>query len=143
MKVKRTTFDEMMAARKAATARRRPSDEEHRIQCSCVRWFAMRYPELGGRLFAVPNGGRRDAATGKKLKAEGVVAGVADLILLKSNSRYGALLIEMKTATGRQRESQKQWQDAVCAKDEYRYVVCRSFDDFRREVEEYLKDTAE
>ena len=132
------TFDELMAKNKAVKTRKRPSDEEHRIQCACVRWFSLQYPQLHGRLFAVPNGGRRDATTAAKLKAEGVVAGVADLILLKSNRDYGALLIEMKTLKGRQRDSQKQWQNIVCASNEYKYVVCRSFDDFQREVNDYL-----
>lgn len=135
------TFDELVAAhKKAAHTRKRPSDEEHRIQCTCVRWFSLQYPKLRGRLFAVPNGGRRDATTAAKLKAEGVVAGVADLILLKKKSNYGALLIEMKTLKGRQQDSQKKWQNTVCADGEYKYVVCRSFDDFRREVNDYLKD---
>nr|DAI43679.1 MAG TPA: Nuclease [Caudoviricetes sp.] len=115
-------------------------DEEHRIQCSCVKWFNLKYPKLKGRLFAVPNGGRRDAVTAAKLRAEGVVAGVADLILLKSNRDYGALLIEMKTIKGRQSESQKKWQKTVCFNEEYKYVVCRSFDDFKREVDEYLRN---
>lgn len=133
------TFDELMAAHKqAAKTRKRPSEEEHRIQCECVKWFNYQYPKLRGRLFAVPNGGRRDATTAAKLKAEGVVAGVADLILLKSNRYYGALLIEMKTLKGRQRDSQKAWQNIVCADSEYKYVVCRSFDDFKREVDDYL-----
>ena len=138
---KKMTFDELMAAqKKAAHTRKRPTDEEHRIQCECVRWFSLQYPRLHGRLFAVPNGGRRDATTAAKLKAEGVVAGVADLILLKSNRDYGALLIEMKTRKGRQRDSQKQWENTVCADSEYKYVVCRSFDDFKREVDDYLKN---
>ena len=138
---KKMTFDELMAAqKKAAHTRKRPTDEEHRIQCECVRWFSLQYPRLHGRLFAVPNGGRRDATTAAKLKAEGVVAGVADLILLKSNRDYGALLIEMKTLKGRQRDSQKAWQNIVCADSEYKYVVCRSFDDFKREVDDYLKN---
>lgn len=135
------TFDELMAAHKqAAKTRKRPSEEEHRIQCECVKYFVLQYPSLRGRLFAVPNGGRRDEKTAAKLKAEGVVAGVADLILLKSNRDYGALLIEMKTLKGRLRDSQKAWQNIVCADGEYKYVVCRSFDDFKREVDDYLKN---
>ena len=138
---RKMTFDELMAAHKqAAKTRKRPSEEEHRIQCECVKYFALQYPSLRGRLFAVPNGGRRDEKTAAKLKAEGVVAGVADLILLKSNRDYGALLIEMKTLKGRQRDSQKAWQNIVCADGEYKYVVCRSFDDFKREVEDYLNN---
>ena len=128
------TFDELMVTKAC-----KPKDEEHRIQCACVRWFRLQYPQLNGRLFAVPNGGRRDVTTAAKLKAEGVIAGVSDLILLKSNHDYGALLIEMKTLKGRQRDSQKQWQNLVCADREYKYVVCHSFDDFKREVDDYLK----
>ena len=57
-------------------------NDEHSIQVACVTWFRYEYPTLSKRLFAVPNGGRRDAVTGARLKAEGVIAGVADLILL-------------------------------------------------------------
>lgn len=116
--------------------RTRPKDEEHRLQCQCVRWFALQYPKLRGRLFAVPNGGKRDVTTAAKLKAEGVVAGVADLILLVRNSKYGALLIEMKTRTGRQSDSQKEWQKIVGG--DYKYVVCRSVEDFINKVNSYL-----
>ena len=120
------------------SVRKPPSDEEHRIQTACVRWFRLKYPHLSPRLFAVPNGGRRDGVTGARLKAEGVLAGVADLILLVPNADYHALLIEMKTPKGRQSESQKAWQQEVCAEGEYKYVVCRSLDDFIREVDVYL-----
>lgn len=135
------SFAELMAKMQDEPQQRRKlKDEEHRIQCACVRWFAYQHPELHGRLFAVPNGGRRDETTAAKLKAEGVMAGVADLILLKSNRDYGALLIEMKTPTGKQSESQKKWQLALCSEDEYKYVVCRSLDDFIKEVSDYLNN---
>ena len=132
------TLEEMLA-QKRATTRKKPSDEEHRIQRSCVRWFNLKHQSLKGRLFAVPNGGKRDALTGAKLKAEGVVAGVADLILLAPNRFYGALLIEMKTASGRQSTSQKEWERIVTDKGEYKYVVCHSLEDFINEVDNYLK----
>ena len=134
------TLEEMLQMERKRKKKQKYDDEEHRIQCSCVKWFNLKYPKLKGRLFAVPNGGRRDVVTAAKLRAEGVVAGVADLILLKSNRDYGALLIEMKTIKGRQSESQKKWQKTVCFNEEYKYVVCRSFDDFKREVDEYLRN---
>lgn len=105
---------------------------------ACVKWFRREYPTLYKRLFAVPNGGRRDATTGARLKAEGVIAGVADLILLVPCKGYGALLVEMKTAKGRQSKAQKQWQKDTTGKGEYRYVVCHSKDDFKKAVKEYL-----
>lgn len=125
---------------KKTKKKQKHNDEEHRIQCACVKYFNLRYPKLKGRLFAVPNGGRRDAVTASKLKAEGVIAGVSDLILLKSNRDYGALLIEMKKKGGYQSPSQKQWQKMICENREYKYVVCHSLDDFIREVDEFLKN---
>ena len=114
------------------------TNDEHSIQVACVKWFRYQYPELAMRLFAVPNGGRRDATTGARLKAEGVIAGVADLVLLVARKGYGALLIEMKTGKGRQSTAQKLWQSDVTRNKEYLYVVCHSFDDFRMAVKEYL-----
>lgn len=126
-----------LLAAQVKTQRRHPGDEEHRIQCSCVRWFRLKYPQYAHNLFAVPNGGRRDQTTAAKLKAEGVLAGVADLILLRPNAYHGALLIEMKTRTGRQRDSQREWQRLIEA-DGYKYVICRSLDDFMLAINDYL-----
>ena len=99
---------------------RKSLDEEHRIQCACVRWFRLQYPRLHERLFAVPNGGGRSKTEAARLVGEGVMPGVSDLILLKPNRQYGALLIEMKTASASSRQSQRQiwWQKAVTADGE-------------------------
>ena len=134
------SFEEILARANVNRPRKRPSDEEHRIQCACVQWFRYQHPECRNNLFAVPNGGRRDKTTGAKMKAEGVLAGVADLILLKSNANHGALLIEMKTRIGRQADTQREWQRLI-ERDGYKYVVCRSLEDFIREVDTYLQDT--
>lgn len=119
--------------------RKKPDDEEHRIQCECIRAFRYKYPKLRHNLFAIPNGARRDKATGAKLKAEGVLAGVSDLIFLKSNRFYGALLIEVKKPKGSQQQNQKEWERKITA-DGYKYVVCRSVSEFMQEIEDYLKD---
>ncbi len=133
------TFEEILARQNAVRSRKHPDDEEHRIQCACVQWFNYQYPKFSHTLFAVPNGGRRDKVTGAKMKAEGVRPGVSDLILLKSNQQYGALLIEMKTRTGRQSEAQRQWQHLM-EKENCKYAICRSLDDFIQEVEVYLSN---
>jgi len=112
-------------------------DEEHHIQAACVRWFRYQYPSMAHSLFAVPNGGRRDAATGARLKDEGVLPGVSDLIMLRPNDQSHALLIEMKTRAGRQSPSQKQWQAKV-EEDGYKYVVCHSLEEFMKTINDYL-----
>ncbi len=121
----------------ATKERKRPGNEEHHTQCACVNWFRMQFPHMRHNLFAVPNGGARSKSQAGMLKAEGVLAGVSDLLLLVRNKEYGALCIEMKTKKGRQEESQKEWQRLI-EQDGYKYVVCRSIDDFIREVKSYL-----
>ena len=112
-------------------------DEEHKLQSTCVRWFRTQYPALRESLFAVPNGGMRNKATAARLKAEGVVPGVSDLLLLYPSGKYHALCIEMKTPKGRQSVVQKKWQDTV-QKAGCKYTVCRSLDDFITTIREYL-----
>lgn len=119
-------------------------EEEHNIQAACVRWFNLQWPEYRGLLFAIPNGGARSKATAGKLKAEGVIPGVADLILLVPRIEEGckymwhALCIEMKTTTGRQSAEQGLWQLKV-EQHGYKYAVCRSLDEFMAVVNGYLQ----
>lgn len=115
---------------------------ESRIQQACVRWFSLQYPQYKGLLFAVPNGGRRDAVTGAMLKAEGVVAGVSDLILFLPRKGFHALCIEMKTQSkaSKQQDTQKQWQRSVEAQG-YKYIICRSVMEFISFVNEYLTES--
>lgn len=115
--------------------------EEHNIQVACVCWFRIQYPFRSALLFAVPNGGRRDRVTGAKLKAEGALAGVADMLLLCPSSRYHGLCIEFKTQTGRQSEAQKTFQRKVEGAG-YAYCVVRSIDDFINVVAAYFRGEA-
>lgn len=66
---------------------------EHDEQVGFVNWFRGNFP--GVLIFAVPNGGKRSIATGKKLKAEGVVAGIPDLFIPE-----WSLWVEMKRVRG-------------------------------------------
>lgn len=102
-------------------------DDEHDLQCACVHWFRLTYPSISTLLFAVPNGGARNMITGAKLKAEGVTAGVADLILLVPHKK--PVFLELKTKIGRQSDSQKEWQNAVVNAG-YAYHVIRTLDEF-------------
>jgi hypothetical protein len=66
---------------------------EHEEQAGFVSWFRARFP--GVLIFAIPNGEHRAISAAKRLKAEGVVAGVPDLHVPEWR-----LWIEMKRATG-------------------------------------------
>lgn len=131
------TFDQLVEHQRRHPQRRRPDDEEHRIQCACVNWFRLQYPDHASALFAVPNGGRRDRVSGAKLKAEGVLPGVSDLILLLPRGRHHGLLIEMKTERGKQSQAQRDWQRDMVHRG-YKYLVIRSIDEFIDRVTDYL-----
>lgn len=73
---------------------------EHYEQALVIQFMRRTYPEV--LIFAIPNGGQRSAATGARLKAEGVVPGVPDLFI----PAWG-LFIEMKTLTGKVSPEQK------------------------------------
>ena len=117
-------------------------DIEHSLQVCCVHWFRLQYPQYATLLFAVPNGGARNAITGARLKDEGVTAGVADLILLvpriiNYELIIHGLAIEMKTTTGRQSPEQRAWQAAIEAQG-YKYAIARDVLGFVKIIQEYL-----
>lgn len=133
------TFEELLENSRKEKQRKVHTDREHKIQCACVRWFRLQYPKLSKCLFAVPNGGKRDATTAAKMKAEGQLAGVADIIFLYPNQGYHALLIEMKTAKGRQSELQKEWEKHI-TQFGYKYIVCHSFEEFSQSMKDYINE---
>lgn len=106
---------------------------EHTLQTACVRWFRYQYPKY--LCFAVPNGGNRNKIEAARLKSEGVLAGVSDLIVI---SEKKVLFIEMKTDTGRQNKNQKEFQQKV-EKLGFSYFLCRSVEEFIKICKENLK----
>lgn len=108
---------------------------EHKLQCACVRWLRLQYPNI--LCFAIPNGGARSALTGAMLKAEGVVAGVPDLMIAVPKNGHAGLFVEMKVKPNRPSREQKE----IIIKLEdagYKVAVCYTFDEFVKIVTEYL-----
>lgn len=122
----------------------RHSQPEGRIQAACVKWLRNTYPETRGLYFHIPNEinfSGDNAIQGAQLKALGLVKGVADTILLMARSGYHALCVEFKTDKGRQSAEQQEWQRTV-EREGYRYVVCRSLEDFKNIINGYFDGTA-
>ena len=119
--------------------------EESQIQKGCVLWFRKQYRKLRFLLFAIPNGAMLNgtqsqrAMSGKRMKEEGVVSGVADLFLSVPSGDVCGLYIEMKTKTGRQTDSQKEFEQSVLEAG-YGYVICRSLEQFQDVVRNYLEN---
>lgn len=117
--------------------RKRSSYDEHNLQAAEVRYIRGVHPDLSGVFFAVPNGGKRTAKQTAWLKEEGLLPGVSDMILLRSNSLHGYLCVENKTEKGKQSEEQVLFQDAV-ERNGGKYVIVRSLDEFMKTIEQYL-----
>lgn len=115
--------------------------KESELQISCVRWFCYQYPQYRMLLFHPRNEGNasgRKARTQQAIaKAEGVVAGVADLLLQVPSFGYSCLAIEMKTKTGKQSKEQKLFELYIKAAHG-EYVICRSIEDFQAAVKTYI-----
>ena len=109
---------------------------ESQLQRACVSWFRLQYPHH--ILMAIPNGGRRNKIEAAIMRAEGVLAGASDLLLMHPNDQYHGLCLEMKAGKGVQTESQKEFARKAWNAG-YQYVVCRSFDEFMNEVNAYLR----
>lgn len=117
------------------------SPSEHSEQTALIEWWRMyaRWKSLPEcLLMAIPNGGRRDAVTGARLKAEGVRAGVPDLFLAVPTRQAHGLWIEMKRQHGgRISDAQKSSMAALEAQG-YACTVCKGWQEARRAISDYL-----
>ncbi len=112
---------------------------EHAEQCALIRMAKLheaRHPALK-LLFAVPNAGQRNKVAGGRLKAEGMKAGVCDLLLLFPAHGFHGLAVEMKSMTGYASREQKDFLQALRANG-YRAEVCRGWEQAWKVIAEYV-----
>lgn len=82
------------------------------IEWSMLAWFVDRNGDtcrVYDYLFAIPNGGHRDKRVAVKLKAQGVKAGVSDLMLPVPMQVFPGLWIEMKVKGNTLTDLQEEW----------------------------------
>lgn len=114
-------------------------DHEHREQVQLINWCESHkdiIPELG-LIYAVPNAGKRSRAAGGKAKAEGLKAGVPDLVLPVPRGRYAALYIEMKVKGNTTTPAQEKWIEAL-RKAGNKAEVCYGWESARDTIMDYL-----
>lgn len=113
---------------------------ESHLQQVCNRWAKLQFPVCRQLLFSVPNGAHLSLMQARILKAEGMTAGVADMLLLhpSADGVWAGLAVEFKTSKGRQSAFQKKWQEALEACGCYRYAVVRTFEEFKELLNSYL-----
>ena len=115
----------------------RTSHPESKLQIQCVTWLKAQHPHLAPLFFAVPNGGSRDKREAAIMKAEGITAGVSDLILNIPSGQHTQLAIEMKDIKGTQSQAQKRYQRYAQAVG-IKYIICKTYEEFTAQVTLYL-----
>ena len=102
-----------------------------------MRWQGLPLP-IGAYLFAIPNGGKRGKIEAAIMKAEGVRAGMLDLMLAVPVQPHHGLYVEMKRLKGgRVSESQGDWIERLGSMG-YKTAVCRGAEEAKQTILGYL-----
>jgi len=126
---------------------------EHEEQAAVIQWARFSsgiYPDLAW-LFAVPNGAKlpfknvigrggktkRFSPEAVRLKAEGLLPGVADLFLPAPRGRYHGLFVEMKHGDNTLSDEQQAFLEAMLDRG-YLAMACWGADQAIQEIERYL-----
>lgn len=108
---------------------------------SLIEWRDRRVavePRLQ-RLFHIPNGGKRSAVTGAKLKAQGVRKGMLDYGLPVPSRGYHGMFLELKRVTGGRLEPEQAEIIAELREGGYFVAVCRGWFDAAAAISDYLE----
>ena len=124
---------------KAKLPRAKPIDREGQEQAALMQEIQVRYPEVFELIYHAPNGGHRAKAVAAKLKAQGVKAGIPDLVLPMARGGYFGLYIEFKATVepAPVSTSQKDCLRRLNAQG-YLAIVCRGHFDAMEQLRAYL-----
>ena len=89
--------------------------------------------------FHVPNEGNRKPQYAHKLKLQGVLSGVADIVILLPAQGFHGLLIELKKAGGSPSAEQKTFLH-VATDNGYLAVVVNDMETLQETIDSYLND---
>jgi len=113
--------------------RRRASNPEHKVQAAIVAYHRAAVDHSSAMLFAVPNAGKRRGKTGAVMVAEGLTAGVSDLILV-TRGFVDFLEVKLPKAPGQAATHQSAEQlafEAEVTSLGHNYAIIRSIDDYK------------
>jgi hypothetical protein len=106
---------------------------EHQHQVAFVQWFRLQYPSV--LIYAIPNGGKRNIGTARRLKADGTVPGIPDL-----HAPMLGLWIEMKVEKGGYLSQPQKEIIAYLKAHGNTVVVGRGFDDAKAQVQKFMRE---
>ncbi len=115
------------------------SGTEHAHQTALFMWLStlgVQYPETKW-IYAIPNGGKRDAITANTLKSEGVKSGVSDICLPFARQGYHGFYLEMKKPGGKESATQKEF-GKFLMEQQYLYTMCDSWEKARDAIWWYI-----
>lgn len=89
------------------------------------------------KIFAIPNGAKRDKITASNLKREGVLSGVWDIFIPIPRGALGGLFIEMKAGKNKLTDNQKRFKEGL--DNSYSFEVCYSWIEAKEVIQEWLR----
>ena len=108
---------------------------EHDEQVTFIQWCDSHKVLV----FAIPNGSNKSKVAQGRFKAEGLRAGIPDLMIPIARKPYNGLFIEMKRrAKSSTSKAQKEW-IIVLKQQGYSAEIAKGCDEAIRITEEYLK----
>ncbi len=112
---------------------------ESQQQKALFKWIRIKQVRDSrySKIFAIPNGGKRDTRTAVNLKLEGVLSGVWDIFIPIPNHGLGGLWIEMKVNKNKLTDNQKKFKDGLEAF--YMFEVCYNWIAAKKIIELWLK----
>ena len=114
---------------------------EHSEQVSLMQWWALQCQRFGipeQMLFAIPNGGQRNIITAKRMKDEGVRAGIPDLFLAVPGGKFHGLFVEMKKSRGGVVSDAQKACMEMLSENGYCVTVCHGFIEAKTAITRYL-----
>lgn len=115
------------------------NSSEHLHQAYFVQFIRQEHPYIF--IFAIPNGGKRSMSEALRLKVEGVVPGVSDLLLMFLDGSKRILFVEMKKVKGSSTSAeQKEFLATVEAAGHYGFVA-KGFEHAKTQFLDYLQRT--
>lgn len=130
-----------MALFKSKPVRAKAVDREGLEQAALMKELELRYPSVAALVYHVPNGGHRHKLVAIKLKAQGVKAGVPDLVLPMARGGYFGLYIEFKATPPNDAPvsaSQHACIERLNAQG-YLAIICRGHFDAMEQIRAYLR----
>jgi hypothetical protein len=116
-------------------------DREGLEQAALMAELRFRMPEVADLIYHVPNGGHRHKAVAAKLKQQGVVAGIPDLVLTMARGGFFGLYIEFKATPPNDAAISASQHERIRKLNDQGYlaVVCRGHFDAMEQIRAYLR----